>query len=106
MLLQAVREGSWWRGETDSQYCELEGVASLQQLAASVMGDGEDEEGEAGEGEGPHSPAAAAEGEQHDAAEQQEGGEQQQAQVGGCGGFALPSGGGPARVLMAASWSG
>jgi hypothetical protein len=39
--MQAVREGSWWRAETDSQLCELEGVASLQQLAASVMGDGE-----------------------------------------------------------------
>lgn len=42
LLAQAVREGSWWaRAETDSQFCELEGVASLQQLAASVMGDEE-----------------------------------------------------------------
>jgi hypothetical protein len=42
LCAQAVREGSWWaRAETDSQFCELEGVASLQQLAASVMGEEE-----------------------------------------------------------------
>jgi hypothetical protein len=86
-----VREGSWWRGETDSQYCELEGVASLQQLAASVMGDGE-EEGEAAEG-GDSPAAAAAEGEAGDAGEQQQEGGEQPAQVGArVAVFARPSG--------------
>lgn len=56
-LSQAVREGSWWaRAETDSQLCELEGVASLQQLAA-VMDDEQPEE-DAG-AQQPESPAAA-----------------------------------------------
>lgn len=61
-LSQAVREGSWWaRAETDSQLCELEGVASLQQLAA-VMGDEQPEDA----GAQPESPAA---GQQHEAQE-------------------------------------
>lgn len=59
-VMRAVREGSWWaRADTDSQLCELEGVASLQQLAA-VMGDEQPEDKQ------PESPAAA---QQHEAQE-------------------------------------
>lgn len=74
-----MREGSWWRGETDSQLCELEGMASLQQLAASVMGEGEPAL-DADELDSPAgSPSAVA-----PEAEQQGGSALQQKQVGPC----------------------
>lgn len=60
-LLQAVREGSWWtRVETDSQLCELDAASSLQQLAASVMGEDDAPEDPALLDEPADSPTAAA----------------------------------------------
>lgn len=65
---QAVREGSWWtRAETDSQLCELEGVASLQQLAAMVEEGAQDPAASESLAGSPAAAAPAAAGQQHEA---------------------------------------